>query len=84
METRFQTEIKIEKPLRWDKVPQDSIVSKRHQIRVPFPHINEEGRSQLILPKNGKRSAMPGRGDGKRNGKHMTQLITDWRSEILY
>ncbi|WOG81113.1 hypothetical protein DCAR_0100258 [Daucus carota subsp. sativus] len=26
------------------------------------------GRSQLILPKNRKRSAMPGRGDGKRNG----------------
>ncbi|EXB28729.1 hypothetical protein L484_009415 [Morus notabilis] len=30
--------------------------------------INEEGGSQLILPKNRKRSAMPGRGDGKRNG----------------
>nr|GEZ85394.1 putative niFe hydrogenase-like protein [Tanacetum cinerariifolium] len=31
------------------------------------PQINEEGRSHLILPKNRKRSAMPGRGDGKRN-----------------
>nr|GEW07812.1 dephospho-CoA kinase [Tanacetum cinerariifolium] len=30
--------------------------------------IDEEGRSHLILPKNRKRSAMPGRGDGKRNG----------------
>ena len=36
--------------------------------RFLFPQINEEGRSQLILPKNRKRSAMPGRGDGKRNG----------------
>ncbi|GJW00445.1 hypothetical protein Tco_1555696 [Tanacetum coccineum] len=32
------------------------------------PQINEEGRSHLILPKNRKRSAMLGRGDGKRNG----------------
>ncbi|KAL0329114.1 UNVERIFIED_CONTAM: hypothetical protein Sradi_4898100 [Sesamum radiatum] len=30
--------------------------------------INEEGRRKWILPKNRKRSAMPGRGDGKRNG----------------
>ncbi|MCI15756.1 hypothetical protein A2U01_0036894, partial [Trifolium medium] len=29
--------------------------------------INEEGISLLILPKNRNRSAMPGRGDGKRN-----------------
>jgi len=36
--------------------------------RFPFPQINEEGRRKLILPKNRKRSAMPGRGDGKRNG----------------
>ncbi|GJT15575.1 hypothetical protein Tco_0874281 [Tanacetum coccineum] len=36
--------------------------------RFPFPQINEEGRSHLILPENRKRSAMPGRGDGKRNG----------------
>lgn len=36
--------------------------------RFLFPQINEEGRSQLILPKNQKRSAMPGQGDGKRNG----------------
>ncbi|PNX72769.1 hypothetical protein L195_g028664 [Trifolium pratense] len=35
--------------------------------RFLFPKINEEGRNQLILPKNRKRSAMPGRGDGKRN-----------------
>ncbi|KAL0288092.1 UNVERIFIED_CONTAM: hypothetical protein Scaly_2743400 [Sesamum calycinum] len=34
----------------------------------PFPQINEEGRRKWILPKNRKRSAMPGRGDGKRNG----------------
>ncbi|CAN1824627.1 hypothetical protein LINPERHAP1_LOCUS30844 [Linum perenne] len=34
--------------------------------RFLFPQINEEGRSQLILPKNRKRSAMPGRGNGKR------------------
>ncbi|GER45593.1 cytochrome P450 [Striga asiatica] len=30
--------------------------------------INEEGRRKWILPKNRKRSAMPGRGDGKRKG----------------
>ncbi|KAK4411968.1 hypothetical protein Salat_2998700 [Sesamum alatum] len=28
--------------------------------------INEEGRRKWILPKNRKRSAMPGRGDGKK------------------
>ena len=33
----------------------------------PFPLINEEGRSRLILSKNRKRSTMLGRGDGKRN-----------------
>jgi hypothetical protein len=36
-------------------------------VTILTPPINEEGRSQLILPKNRKRSAMPGRGDGKRN-----------------
>lgn len=36
--------------------------------RFLFPQINEEGRRKWILPKNRKRSAMPGRGDGKRNG----------------
>ncbi|CAI9775845.1 unnamed protein product [Fraxinus pennsylvanica] len=46
----------------------------RVRLRFPtgrpflFPQINEEGRRKLILPKNRKRSAMPGRGDGKRNG----------------
>nr|QGW48549.1 hypothetical protein [Raphanus sativus] len=30
--------------------------------RFLFPQINEEGRSKLILPKNRKRSAMPGWG----------------------
>nr|KAJ0204770.1 hypothetical protein LSAT_V11C500281690 [Lactuca sativa] len=38
------------------------------------PQINEEGRSHLILPKNRKRSAMPGRGDGKRNGSEERNL----------
>lgn len=33
-----------------------------------FPQINEEERRKWILPKNRKRSAMPGRGDGKRKG----------------
>ncbi|CAL0309614.1 unnamed protein product [Lupinus luteus] len=32
------------------------------------PPINEEGISKFILPKNRKRSAMPGRGDGKVKG----------------
>nr|GEZ75583.1 reverse transcriptase domain, reverse transcriptase zinc-binding domain protein [Tanacetum cinerariifolium] len=35
--------------------------------RFLSPQINEEGRSHLILPKNQKRSAMPGWGNGKRN-----------------
>ncbi|KAK4381861.1 hypothetical protein Sango_2926600 [Sesamum angolense] len=36
--------------------------------RVACGAINEEGRRKWILPKNRKRSAMPGGGDGKRNG----------------
>lgn len=36
--------------------------------RFLFPQINEEGRSVCILPNPRKRSAMPGRGDGTRNG----------------
>ncbi|KAK2649391.1 hypothetical protein Ddye_016880 [Dipteronia dyeriana] len=36
--------------------------------RFLFPQINEKGRSKLILPNHRKRSAMPGRGDGKING----------------
>jgi len=36
--------------------------------RFLFPQISDEGRSQWILPNNQKWSAMPGRGDGKRNG----------------
>src|SRR3954462_15882593 len=47
--------------------PQPSMSSFPTGRRFLFPQINEEGRSQLILPKNRKRSAMPGRGDGKRN-----------------
>ncbi|KAK4850166.1 hypothetical protein QYF36_004350 [Acer negundo] len=35
--------------------------------RFLFPQINEKVRSQLILPKNWKRNAMPRRGDGKIN-----------------
>ncbi|KAK8936329.1 hypothetical protein KSP39_PZI013306 [Platanthera zijinensis] len=44
-----------------------------------FPQIHEEGRSQLILPKNRKRSAMPGRGDGKRNCSEER----DWGSQCF-
>lgn len=33
IETQFQTELKIEKALRSDRVSDNSIVSKRHQIR---------------------------------------------------
>ncbi|TYK24171.1 hypothetical protein E5676_scaffold75540G00010 [Cucumis melo var. makuwa] len=43
-------------------------VNLRCGRRFLFPQINEEGRSQLIRKNHRKRSAMPGRGDGRRNG----------------
>ncbi|KAM7249827.1 hypothetical protein ACFE04_019606 [Oxalis oulophora] len=49
--------------LRCGKAPPCCASSQLRRINE-----KEKGRSQWILPKNRKRSAMPGRGDGKRNG----------------
>ncbi|KAL4589270.1 hypothetical protein LXL04_002176 [Taraxacum kok-saghyz] len=56
--------------LRCGKAPPCCASSQLRRVSLDgsfSPQIKEEGRSHLILPKNRKRSAMPGRGDGKRN-----------------
>ncbi|CAN6445329.1 unnamed protein product [Victoria cruziana] len=53
--------------LHWNPDAPPRMLPRIRLRRFLFPRINKEGRSQLILPKNRKRSAMPGWGDGKRN-----------------